>query len=140
MPLFFDLLYNVHSNINRNGKGQPHRPTRPAINLRVHTNDFAIHIKQWASRVAWIDGHIGLNKGHVIFRWKASAFRTHNTGGNRSLKSKRRPDCQHPFTHLEFFRVADFHSVEIFAFNFDDCDVCTLVGAYHFSRQLAAIV
>src|SRR5690606_8895051 len=86
--LLFQLADHIHRHINVNCKGNSHETTGTGIDLRVDSDHFAVKIEKGTTRVAGIDGHVGLNKGHIIFTGQAPALGTNDTRGDRIVETK----------------------------------------------------
>ena len=63
------LLLDPIRHLDGDRKGHTLVAPGPGKNLRIDAHHFTAHVDQGAARVAWVNGHIGLNKRHKIFLW-----------------------------------------------------------------------
>ena len=56
------------------------------------------------------------------------------------IKTKRRTDGEHPFTHLKGVGRTEFNDGEVFGIQFQKCDVTALIRADNLGDQFAPIL
>ena len=95
------LPIDIDDHIDRHGERHAHEAPGAAVNLRVDPDDLALEVEQGAAGVAWIDGHIGLNEGNIVFIGQAPANGADDPLGDRVVKAKGRAYGQHPLPHFQ---------------------------------------
>ena len=133
------LFHHLACNIDRYGKRQPHRAARTGVDLRVDANHFTVHVEQRSAGIAGIDRHIGLNERYKIILRQRAAFCTDDAGGDAAVKAERRADCNDPFAHFEFVRIAHGHLRQIGSINLEQGHISPFVSAYHFCLEFALV-
>ena len=107
------------------------------IDLAVDAHHLTPHVDQRATRIAWIDRHIGLNKGQVIAG--ISLLGTDDAGRDRVLQAKGRTNRHDPLAHLHAIGIADFYGWQTGGFNLDQRHIGAFVGTNDLGLELALV-
>jgi len=81
----------------------------PATDGAVHADHLAVHIHQWPTRVARIDGRVGLQEILVHVHIQAAVLRRDDPVRHGARHAERGPHSQHAVTNLHLVAVAQRH-------------------------------
>ena len=114
-----DLVGNVLGVVNRNGKAHARAGARIALDKRINAHQLTIVVNERATRVARVDGGIGLDHvgidGVTVGRahGRGAIQRRHNTRRDRLFVTERRTDCHDPLAHVELGGITDLDRREL---------------------------
>ena len=139
MAAVLQLLDHLHRHIDGDGERQAHETTGTAVYLRIDAYHFAVQVEQRATGIAGVDGHVGLNEGHIVLARQGTALGADNAGGRGMIKTKGRADGQYPFAHLELLGTADLHHRQMLRINLQQGDITAFVTANQRGFQLTTV-
>ena len=122
------MVGHIHRHINRDGERNTHKPAAAAVNLRIDADHLPFQVKQRPTRIAGVDGDVGLDERRIVFVRQAAALGGHDAGGDAVVEAERCADGRHPFARFQIFRIADFDHGQVFGVDFNQGDVGLLVG------------
>src|SRR5690606_35402122 len=104
------LLYDVLGDVDGDGEADAHVAARTGEDLRIDADHLAGQVEQRASGVAGIDGHVGLDEGHILLvTADAAAGGADHTGGHRVVEAEGRSDGNDPLSRLDRPGITQTH-------------------------------
>src|SRR5690606_38458677 len=137
LAMLFELLDDPHAFVDGDGQGDTHETPALRNDLGVDPDHFSGKVDERTTRVARVDGNIGLNERQVITGVAIDG--TDNTGSDGGIQTKGRPDGQHPLPFLERLGVTDGQGLQALGIDLDQGDIGTGIGPDDFSRVLFAV-
>ena len=114
-----DLVGNVLGVVNGNSKAHARAGARIALDERVDAHQLTIVVNERATRVARVDGgigldHVGIDSVTVGRAHGRGAIQCrHNARGDRLLVAERRADGHDPLAHVELGGITDLDRREL---------------------------
>ena len=102
------LVGHIHGHIDGDGEGDAHKAAGLAVDLGIYAHYLPAQVEQRTTRIAGIDGYVGLDERGVVFVGQAAAFGGDDAGCYAVIKAERCTDGGYPFADTQGFRVADF--------------------------------
>ena len=95
------LVINLHLCVGRQGESDASVGICVGKNGGVDADDLAFHIDQWSTRIAGVNGSVGLNEGLELAAGNDTAtFVENDARGHRRIQSEGTADGQDPVAHL----------------------------------------
>jgi hypothetical protein len=110
---------------------------------RIDPHALALHVDQGATRVAGIDGRIGLDEILIPARFDievAAAGGAHDSHRHRLADAERIPDRQHDVPNLQLRGIRQRQRRQTGGIDLQQGHVGLRVRAHHFRRELAVVV
>ena len=105
--------------------------------MAVDAHHLTAHIDQGTTRIAGVDGHIGLDKGQVVAG--VTLLGADDAGRYRVVQTKGGADGHDPFAHFEAVDVADFDHRQTRGLNLDHGHIAAFVHADDAGLELALV-
>ena len=102
------LVGYIHGHIDGDGEGDAHKAAGLAVDLGVYAHYLPAQVEQRATRIAGIDGYVGLDEGGVVFVGQAAAFGRDDACGYAVVEAERCADGGYPLANAQGFGIADF--------------------------------
>jgi len=98
-----------------------------------------LEVEQRTAGVARVDGHVGLDEGHIAFVGQAATLGADDTGGDRVIEAEGRTDGQDPFTDLELIGIAQLEGGQVLGVDFQQGHVGTGIRADQLGGVITAV-
>ena len=115
------LIRHANGFVDRDGKRNSLEAARAGVNLAVNADHLTAHIDQRATRVAGVDGHVGLDERQVVAG--VALLGANDACRDGVLQAKRRADGHDPLAHAHAVGVTDFDGRQATGFNFHNSHV-----------------
>src|SRR5437016_1097310 len=133
------LIGNLRRNVRGNRKRQSHEAAGTTVDLGVDADDLSGGVEQRSTRVAGIDGDVGLNDRRHLAAGQRAVHAAHDTGRNAVLEAERRADRNDPLTLLDARRRRHVERGQVLGVDLDQRDVRARIGPDDLRREFAAI-
>ena len=138
-PVLDELGLHLGRDVDRNGERQALVAAGAAVDLRIDSDHFAVHVEERSAGIARVDRHVGLYERDVGAVGQRARLGADDAGGDGVVEAVGRADGHDPFADAHGIGIADLDHGQVGRIDLDDRDVGLRVGADDLRGEFALV-